>query len=236
MVRTSSPIALIFFSRSAEQEGIAKPWLGNGNKRTNAAIARLLIEKAKANVQQSGLDVFHFDERLQRGEDFGARLSNAFADVFALGYFSAVAVGNDSPELGSLDWKGLQTSLNQGQSVIGPTLRGGAYLIGLQANAFDAAAFAALPWQTRDVYAHLSAYLHATHAQAPTELACMRDLNSARDLQVYVQTRTDGFAFCLSLLLVAHRTQTEFAENQYITHTTNPRPQRGPPAGILLEF
>jgi glycosyltransferase A (GT-A) superfamily protein (DUF2064 family) len=188
MLRPASSTALIFFSRSAEQEGIAKPWLGNGNKHNNAAIARLLIEKAKANVQQSGLDVFHFDERLQRGEDFGARLSNAFADVFAMGYASAVAVGNDSPELGTLDWAALQASLNAGKAVIGPTLRGGAYLIGLQANAFDAAAFAALPWQTRNVYAHLSAYLQGTHAQAPVELSCMRDMNTVYDLRALART------------------------------------------------
>jgi hypothetical protein len=112
MVRSNSPTALIFFSRSAEQEGIAKPWLGNGNKRTNAAIARLLIEKAKVNVATSGLDVFHFDERLQRGSDFGTRLANAFADVFALGYTSAVAVGNDSPELAPSIGQGVQTTID----------------------------------------------------------------------------------------------------------------------------
>ncbi len=116
--------------------------------------------------------------------------------------------------------------------MIGPTLRGGAYLIGLQANAFDAKAFAALPWQTRDVCQHLTEYLQASHEKSVEELPVLQDLNSANDLQSYLQHHHDEVAVGLAQLLISKPKQSQPQENQYDRFTRQAKPLRGPPAEI----
>ena len=199
MFMVPSRIALLFISRSAGSEGRAKQWLGRGRGAANAAIAELLIERARMSIARAGLDIVYIDEAQQRGECFGSRLANAFVDVFAMGYTAVVAVGNDSPRLVATDWEAVTAVLARGESVLGPTLRGGAYLIGLQAHAFDAMTFASLPWQSNALYDHLIAWLSG---QLPYELPALRDLNTLHDLQIAARADSTAFAKRLKSMLV----------------------------------
>lgn len=223
----SSPIALIFFSRNAENEGLAKSWLGKARTRSNAAIAKALIDKAQSNVQKAGLDVLHFDERRQRGEQFGERLAHAFADVFAMGYRAAIAVGNDSPELGATDWAALKRALENGHNILGPTLRGGAYLIGMQAEGFLAADFAALPWQTVSLYAALSSQLCAR--ETVYELPILRDLNTLQDLKAYIKARPGNLAHQLASLLHLPSSKSSYYPQKIQDIHLQGQQHRGPP-------
>ena len=73
-----------------------------------------------------------FHKRLQRGDDLGERMHNAFADVFAGGAGKAVIIGSDCPEMraGIIDdaFKALETA----DVVIGPATDGGYYLLGMK--------------------------------------------------------------------------------------------------------
>ena len=69
---------------------------------------------------------------LQRGEDLGARMKNAFSDTFKLGIEKVVLIGTDCPEL---DFKRIHEAfarLAAADLVLGPAEDGGYYLIGMK--------------------------------------------------------------------------------------------------------
>jgi len=180
-------IAIIYFSRSARQESRRKSWLSGALRARNEALASCLITHSAQSLRSSGLPVFHFHEGNQRGDSFGARLANAYADVFAQGYQAVVSVGNDCPDLDRIDWSSVCASLQRGQAVIGPSLRGGAYLIGITAVGFRQKEFEALPWQRREL---LSA-LHSFCASSGDYLVLRRrrDINTYDDLRLLLRDR-----------------------------------------------
>lgn len=197
-MRNPSKIALIFFSRTAEIEARAKKWLGNSNFQANTAVAQLLISQSLQACAQSGFEIIHFDEKRQFGETFGERLSNAFTEVFEMGYSAAIAVGNDSPDLWQTDWKAVEEALDSGASVLGPTIRGGTYLIGLQANTFNANEFASLHWQGNQIFEELQQYCRANTLCV---LSRLRDLNTLHDLQLQILHADSSFALRLRRIL-----------------------------------
>lgn len=124
----------------------------------------------------------------QRGNSFGERLANAFADAFAQGYTHVIAVGGDCPRLHEVDWDDVTRRLEQGEPVLGPTPnRDGAYLIGLSRRGFDRQAFAALPWQSPALFDALETHLDASCAEAPALLAPRDDVNNHRELAALVR-------------------------------------------------
>lgn len=179
----ASNTALIFFSRSTSREAAARQ-----RTATRYAERQLTAELERRSYRaalNSGLPVFHFHEGNQQGRTFGERLAHAFAAVFAQGFRSAISVGNDCPDLHHTDWQEVREALNQGQCVLGPDFRGGAYLIGLTAAAFDAQSFAALPWQQKGLFAALQSY--SSRARHPAlVLTARRDFNHRRDLAAYL--------------------------------------------------
>lgn len=96
----------------------------------------------------------------QRGNDLGERLTNCFADVFAMGFDSVTAIGGDSPtfpaELVSESMDCLETD---DDVVVIPAEDDGYCLIGMRK--LQPAIFQNIPWSTADVMA-------ATERQAKT--------------------------------------------------------------------
>jgi rSAM/selenodomain-associated transferase 1 len=69
----------------------------------------------------------------QRGENLGERLTNCFADLFALGFESVVVIGADSPTLpGEYVFDAFECFEADDDVVVGPTEDGGYYLIGMR--------------------------------------------------------------------------------------------------------
>jgi rSAM/selenodomain-associated transferase 1 len=69
----------------------------------------------------------------QRGGNLGERLTNCFADLFALGFESVVVVGADSPTLpGEYVFDAFECFETDDDVVIGPSEDGGYYLIGMR--------------------------------------------------------------------------------------------------------
>jgi len=143
-------------------------------------------------VQASGLPVLEVNDVQQRGDGFGARLANAFADAFAAGYERVIAVGSDCPRLHEVDWQAVVTHLERGGTVLGPTPDAdGAYLIGLSRALFDRDAFAALPWQTPGLLHALVRHVAERSTQSPMQLVARGDVNSARDLWALVDAASN---------------------------------------------
>jgi rSAM/selenodomain-associated transferase 1 len=69
----------------------------------------------------------------QRGENLGERLTNCFADLFALGFESVIVIGADSPTLpGEYVFDAFECFETDEDVVIGPTEDGGYYLVGMR--------------------------------------------------------------------------------------------------------
>jgi uncharacterized protein len=81
----------------------------------------------------------------QRGENLGERLTNCFADLFALGFESVVVLGADSPTLpGEYVFDAFECFETDDDVVFGPADDGGYYLVGMRK--LHGRIFEDIPW------------------------------------------------------------------------------------------
>ncbi len=74
----------------------------------------------------------HFIRRLQRGNDLGERMQNAFEEMFEKGYESIVIIGSDCKDLNTGHLLQSFSLLKKKEVVIGPANDGGYYLLGMK--------------------------------------------------------------------------------------------------------
>ena len=224
-------IALIYFSRRADAESRQKAWFRNKARKQNKAIASSLIVQSSRIVKASGLPVFHYHEGNQQGRTFGEKIANAYAEVFGQGYDAVIAVGNDSPELGQIDWQDAISRLQAGECVLGASMRGGAYFIGIHKAVFDAKSFSSLPWQTHRLFKALKTFC-AAKQHAPYLLQVLRDVNSIHDLVAITKSQLLGRKFKRLLTsIISWFGNFSFppAVHLYFSLQFSARPLRAPP-------
>jgi len=88
-------------------------------------------------------------ERVQRGQDLGERMKNAFEEIFSLGYKKVIIIGTDCPELTTPHLEKAFQDLNKFDVVIGPAADGGYYLLGMRT--YYANLFHQIEWSTSGV-------------------------------------------------------------------------------------
>lgn len=181
-----SKTAILFFSRSPVTETDHKV-VYPGDKQKNRAIIELLYKNSLKQISGSGLDVIAFDENRQQGATFGERFANAFKQLFEEGYDQVISVGNDCPAIGQVQWASICKLLDSGESVIGPTPAGGAYLIALTADQFSYEPFKQLPWQSSRLLQQLITYVKGRN-QALRLLRYRVDINRLYDARAYLKT------------------------------------------------
>ena len=212
-------IALLYFSRQASAESRKKRWFSGNSSGKNRALASSLILQSLKVVQQSGFPVFHFHEGNQKGRTFGERLANAYQEVFDLGYDAVIATGNDTPEIAAVNWQAVREQLNAGNCVLGPSFRGGTYLIGLTVEAFQKNAFKQLPWQTNKLLVALQQFCERP-AHAPIILETLRDLNSYHDLIKVVKTGNIAIWLCQKIRQLLQNLVPGNASPDILSNTT----------------
>lgn len=111
----------------------------------------------------------------QIGNDLGERMANAFAQVFAAGYLSAVIIGSDAPHMPVERVTEAFALLKGGvvDAVFGPSDDGGYYLLGLRQNRLEL--FRDIPWSSTETLA-------ASLNNAADAGLCVRLLTSGYDL------------------------------------------------------
>jgi hypothetical protein len=120
----------------------------------------------------------------QEGEDLGSRMSHAFHAAFQMSYQSILLIGTDIPSLQSAIIEQALKSLATYDVVLGPTMDGGYYLIGLKKPMPDL--FTDIPWSTDQVLTRTQQ--HAHHLGLSVELLPqLRDLDTIDDLQVFIK-------------------------------------------------
>ncbi len=115
----------------------------------------------------------------QQGADLGARMHQAFMWGQARGYRRQVLVGSDIPGLSADLLRGALDALHTHQVVLGPSVDGGYYLLGLQQP--QAALFTHMTWSTDEVLAETERRIQAlglSHHRAPL----LNDIDTVEDL------------------------------------------------------
>lgn len=156
--------ALLLFTRSAEEEAVAKDFTDVHSFHANLLIAKNLISRSEKIARESGLPCFTINTDLQTGNSFGERLNNAFKGIFKLGFENVIAIGNDCPTLTPTDLVFAARELQIKDVVIGPATDGGLYLIGLNNNFLRTELFSTIPWGTDQVSTAFIQYLDALSA------------------------------------------------------------------------
>ncbi|MDC6387775.1 DUF2064 domain-containing protein [Maribacter sp. PR1] len=138
--------AVLIFANSSEEELQYKP-IQHGEVLFDA-----LTKQTLKKVEKTSLSYFHITEEQQEGSSFGERFTNAIQNVFDLGFEKVITIGNDTPHLRSKDIRNAAAALISGKTVIGPSLDGGFYLMGIHRDNFDPDHFVNLPWQQIGLY------------------------------------------------------------------------------------
>ncbi|WP_124979396.1 TIGR04282 family arsenosugar biosynthesis glycosyltransferase [Nonlabens xiamenensis] len=123
--------AILIFANSGKVDAVHK---GFGKQ---ASVFKMLTELTIEMVQQTGLDYEWHSERQQRGRSFGERLEYSINSLFEKGYQQVIAIGNDTPELSVQLLRSATQNLRKDQMVIGPSLDGGFYLLGMSKSHFQ---------------------------------------------------------------------------------------------------
>lgn len=173
--------AIIFFSYSAKKEAEVKRFSLNKNRRYNQHICNELIKKTTNTLKGTGLPFYIVDEKLQRGNNFGEKCTNAILDYFDKGYKRLIMVGNDCLQLSGEEILEAYTHLQNGENIAGPTDKGGLYLMGVNKTSFDCNAFKNIRWQTPFVYEDFvqsgKIYLLTTLSDANSEYELLQQLD-----------------------------------------------------------
>ena len=101
-------------------------------------------------IEHDKWDDDKFNKHVQEGDNLGARMSNAFEKVFALGALKAIIIGSDCPKITSKLIEGAFQELNDKDTVIGPAKDGGYYLLGMKQ--FHPFLFDNKEWSTDSVF------------------------------------------------------------------------------------
>lgn len=120
----------------------------------------------------------------QTGDDLGARMTRAFADIFALGYRQVLAIGTDLPTLPGSSLGDAVKLLAAHDLVLGPALDGGYYLIGLRKP--EPELFAGIPWST-DRVLPLTQQKAAALGLRTALLPVRRDIDTPDDLRAVIE-------------------------------------------------
>lgn len=85
------------------------------------------------NINQDDIwNTTHFIKRLQKGNDLGERMHNAFEELFMSGYKKVIIIGSDLLDLNADIIDNAITTLDHNDVVLGPAEDGGYYLLGLK--------------------------------------------------------------------------------------------------------
>lgn len=144
----TSKYALIIFTRNPEIGRCKTRLAATIGDQKALEVYTFLLSHTVAITQNIAVDkyVFYADEiwnqdqwssevyrkKLQQGLDLGARMENAFAELFKNGHTSVLIIGSDMFELNQTEIEEAYLKLESHDFVIGPAADGGYYLLGMK--------------------------------------------------------------------------------------------------------
>ncbi|GMQ23550.1 TIGR04282 family arsenosugar biosynthesis glycosyltransferase [Algoriphagus sp. oki45] len=185
--------ALIIFQKNPEL-GKVKTRLAAGiGDRKALQIYLNLIQLTFQEAEKTGFDVlvfyssfipesesrFGYQAFIQKGNDLGEKMENAFHEVIAMGYSKAIIIGTDCPELSTEILLEAESKLETNEVVIGPAEDGGYYLLGLKS--LHPELFRSIAWSTGSVLKETLGRARAFRLKSEL-LVQLSDLDTEEDL------------------------------------------------------
>jgi len=109
-------------------------------------------------------------------------MKNGFMGALAVNFKRVVLIGSDIPDLPLEFIEEAFRSLNENDTVIGPSFDGGYYLIGFKDKKFSPRAFKGIPWGTNRVFEDTMKILKREGLTVHT-LQPRRDIDTIEDLK-----------------------------------------------------
>ncbi|MFD0795875.1 DUF2064 domain-containing protein [Maribacter chungangensis] len=202
-MKHSHNTAILVFANSAQTELSRKP-MPKGE-----LLFTGLTQDTLKKVQATGIPYFHISETQQKGTSFGARFTNAIQEVFESGFENIITIGNDTPQLKTAHILKAHAAIQAGKTVLGPSLDGGFYLMGIHKSNFDRDSFKNLPWQRFNLFQRISALLVQTDSTVH-QLPILNDIDSFYDVKRLASFRKSISSTVLRLLALVLRLGQEF--------------------------
>ena len=223
--------AVLIFANSSQEEMQYKP-LQRGELLFDS-LTNTVIRK----VKQSKLTYFHISEKHQKGSSFGERFSNAVQNIFDKGFDKVITVGNDTPHLQTAHITTAAIALADGKTVIGPSLDGGFYLMGIHKADFNKEKFQNLPWQKCNLLKSLLDTLQETSCPI-FQLPTFRDIDTVKDvlsLVNYIKSISFSLQRLFALCLLAKHQFLLLADNFYVSVLLQNPYNKGSPVLVHIQ-
>lgn len=130
----------------------------------------------------------NFVKRVQRGDDLGARMEHAIAEVFNDGQEKVIIIGTDCPGVTTTYLQEAFAMLNDANIVLGPALDGGYTLLGMKTQ--PAPLFTGVDWSTEKVASQTIALAEQSNLTVK-QLAPLSDIDYVEDWYSYGWTLPD---------------------------------------------
>ena len=125
-----------------------------------------------------------FRKKLQYGTDLGARMENAFTELFQLNYEKVIIIGSDLLDLNTKHVDDAFQLLETNELVIGPAKDGGYYLLGMKTLHLNV--FKNKAWGTSTVFIETIKDIQNSNYALMEEL---NDIDTFEDIKPYQQLR-----------------------------------------------
>lgn len=217
--------AVLIFANSSKEE-IRSKHLQRGEMLFDS-LNNSVIRK----VKQSKLTYFHISEKQQCGASFGERFTNALQSIFDKGFDKIIAIGNDTPHLQTAHIKTAAEALIKGNTVVGPSLDGGFYLVGIHKCDFNKEKFTKLPWQKITLLKSLLENLKENQS-AVIQLPVFRDIDDMRDLLSlvgYIKTISISLQKLFAICIAVKQQFYVLQDNFYISQLSQNPYNKGSP-------
>jgi uncharacterized protein len=194
---------VIFFVKTP-QRGNVKTRLAAGISQEKALnIYVLLLKHSWRVLKNTGIDILvaytppgylhlmkkmfgaECDYLLQKGNDMGSRMANAFQQVFDNGTEQSLLTGSDLPGLDEETIIAAFEALADHDVVLGPSGDGGYYLIGIQQKSFSKAIFKEIAWGSSRVHDQTVSLIKERNLSLFV-LPIKNDIDTLSDLEAYI--------------------------------------------------
>jgi uncharacterized protein len=218
--------AILIFTQEVEKDASRKLLTPHENMGVNKIIFNKLNNFVEQISTSTNLPTFTSRQFVKNNHlGYGKQLTQAINAVFEKGFEKIICVGNDCPGLDKVQILNAAQKLQTNDTVVGPDLRGGVYLIGLSKNNFCANTFENLAWQSEKM---LSSYLDSFPNQQISFLESLADIHTFEELQTYTSSR-HFIQFLINIIektfIIFRNTYTSF----YNYHFLRVSYLRGPP-------
>ena len=124
-----------------------------------------------------------FEYYYQEGNDLGERMSNAFNKAFTLGAKKTVIIGTDVPDISNNLIASSFSLLDEKDFVIGPSIDGGYYLLGMKNLNCDL--FSGIGWSTETVLDHTINRIEKNNFSF-AKLKQLHDIDDEQSLKLWI--------------------------------------------------